>query len=250
MVDYSKNKSSKVRSPFRPFSTIHHPPNKKSPSKHYIVASFLYICPANMKFTVLSPRLLLLFVVTTCLWAACEEYPAVPKPRAYPRVVYPTKAYQPFDANYCRFTFDMPAYAKLERDTTFFEGKPGSDCWFNLTIPALSATIHCSYYPVTNRKRFDELLQDAFVMAQKHNVRASYIEEIPVSRPADRVHGMIFNIEGPAASSYQFYLTDSTRHFLRGALYFNTKTKPDSLAPVMAFVKRDIDKLAETLKWR
>ncbi len=180
---------------------------------------------------------------------ACEERIAVPKPRAYPRVVYPEKVYKPFDASYCHFTFDMPVYAAIERDTAFFDEKPRDDCWFNLDVPSLSATIYCSYYPLKGRKDFDELVRDAFEMTQKHNIKASYIEEIPVHRPADQVYGIIFNVEGPAASSYQFFLSDSTRNFVRGALYFNTKARPDSLAPVVEFMKKDLNRMVETLRW-
>lgn len=183
------------------------------------------------------------------LTAACDEAVAIPKPRAYPRVIYPKKEYQPFDKSYCSFTFDMPKYAVIEQDTSFFDQKAKNDCWFNLQVPALNAKLHCSYYPVTSRARFDELVQDAFTMAQKHNIKASYIEEISVHRPADRVHGVVFAIEGPAASAYQFFLTDSTANFLRGALYFNAQSRQDSLAPVVAFMKQDVNRLIETLRW-
>ena len=191
-----------------------------------------------------------LFLLSLTLFqTACEERIAVPKPRAYPRVVYPEKVYKNFDASYCAFTFEMPAYATIERDTAFFDEKPRDECWFNLNVPALNATIYCSYYPLNGRKDFDDLVRDAFEMTQKHNIKASYIEEIPVHRPVDRVHGVVFNVEGPAASSYQFFLSDSTRNFVRGALYFNTQARPDSLAPVVAFMKQDLNRLVETLRW-
>lgn len=186
------------------------------------------------------------------LLPACQsdDTADVPRPRAYPRVIYPERGYTALGAQYCDFTFERPQYANLERDTTFFDEKAGSDCWFNLDVPSLNAKIYCSYYPVTSPARFDELVQDAFVMAQKHNIKASYIEEIPVHRSAAHVHGMLFNIEGAAASPCQFYLTDSTHHFLRGALYFNAKSRPDSLAPVVEFLKKDVGHLVETLQWQ
>ena len=182
--------------------------------------------------------------------AACDEYVPVPKPRAFPKVVYPEKAYAPFDQTYCHFTFDMPKYAVVEHDTTFFGEKPKSDCWFNISVPDLNAKVYCSYYPVTSRARLDELVQDAFTMAQKHNIKANYIEEIPVHRQAAKVHGIVFSIDGAAASSYQFFLTDSTRNFLRGALYFNGQIQPDSMAPVLSFMKQDVNRLVESLKWQ
>ncbi len=183
------------------------------------------------------------------LLGACGEPTPVPKPRAYPRVDYPAKNYRLFNEGSCDFTFDMPEYAVVEHDTTFFDKKPDSDCWFNLLAPSLNAIIYCSYYPVTSRARFEELRADAYTLAQKHNIRASYIEEMVIHRPDDRVHGVLFNIEGQAASAYQFFLTDSTRHFVRGALYFKTQARPDSLAPVVDFMRKDVDRLAATLKW-
>ncbi len=185
----------------------------------------------------------------TFLLAACDEYVPVPKPRAYPRVIYPEKSYRPFDQGYCNFTFDLPTYAVVERDTTFFDERPASDCWFNITVPALNAAIYCSYYPVTSRARLDKLVEDAFTMANKHNIKANYIDQIPVHRDENHVHGIIFSIDGPTASAYQFFVTDSTENFLRGALYFNTQARPDSLAPVLAFMKEDVNRMLGTLKW-
>lgn len=181
--------------------------------------------------------------------AACEDYTPVPKPRAYPRVEYPQKAYKPFDETYCAFTFDQPVYAAIEHDTTYFDEKAKHDCWFNITVKQLNAKIFCSYNPIKTRADFDELVKDAYEMTNKHNVKASYIEEMKVERPEDHVYGVVFNVEGPAASSYQFFLTDSTKNFLRGALYFNTEARPDSLAPVVQFMRVDLDRMMGTLKW-
>lgn len=194
-------------------------------------------------------RLPLIVYFLSLFFAACDEYVPVPKPRAFPRVIYPEKTYQSFQQTGCGFIFEAPKYAVIERDSTFFDEKVKSDCWFNIAVPSLNAKIHCSYYPITGRARFDELVQDAFTMAQKHNIKASFIEEIPIHRPADHVHGIVFAIEGAAASSYQFFLTDSTENFLRGALYFNTQARPDSLAPVLAFMRKDVNKIVETLRW-
>jgi len=196
------------------------------------------------------PMRLLLLLMVILLSACAGENVAVPKPRAYPKVTYPEKSYKISDQSYCNFTFEQPVYAVIERDTTFFEEKPDSDCWFNINVPDLNAKIYCSYNPVKDRKGLDKLVQDAFDMAQKHNVKASYIEELIVDLPESDVHGLVFSIDGPAASSYQFFVTDSTRHFLRGALYFNSRANPDSLAPVTAFMRADVNHLISTLKWK
>jgi gliding motility-associated lipoprotein GldD len=194
--------------------------------------------------------LLLICAALAACCLACESDTYVPKPRAYPRVQYPQRAYKPFDANYCNFTFEQPAYATVEQDTTFFEEKAPDPCWFTLQVPQLNAQIHCSYAPLDRAaNRLDKLVEDSYAIANKHNIRANYIAEIPVSRPAQRVYGTIFEIDGATASSYQFYVTDSTRHFLRGALYFRSQAQPDSMAPVIQYMKQDVNHLIETLKW-
>ena len=202
-----------------------------------------------MHYSVFQKYAFLLLCSSLLFWA-CEETLTTPKPRAYPRVVYPKKEYVPFDANYCSFVFEQPAYATIEKDTSFFGEKPQDECWFNLDVKQLNAKIYCSYSPIHSRAELDELVKDAYNMTNKHNIKANYIDEIPINRGKDHVHGVFFSLEGSAASTCQFFVTDSTQHFLRGALYFNTQTKPDSLAPVIQFMKADLNHLVQTVRWK
>ncbi len=194
-------------------------------------------------------RIPLFFILFSLLLTACGEEPALtPKPRGYPRVIYPDKAYQSFAGDYCSFTFEYPTYAKIQQDTTFFGQTPAHPCWFDLYFPDFDSRLHCSYYPISKQKDFNTLKKEAFEMVDWHNKKANYIEEEPVQLP-NQVSGFVFEMQGPAASPVQFYLTDSTDHFLRGALYFNTQARPDSLAPVYAFLKEDVFKMITTLRW-
>jgi gliding motility-associated lipoprotein GldD len=192
----------------------------------------------------------LMFLGLSCLFVvvACEETVYSPKPRGYPKVVYPAKVYQQFDENYCHFTFEYPQYAKIVQDTQFFGEKPSNDCWFDLAIPQYNASLHCCYYPITKEKGLEKLNLDAFELAGKHTIKADYIDNIKVQQSGN-VNGFIFDIQGAVASPYQFYLTDSSKHYFRGSLYFKTHTNADSLAPVLDFVKKDITHLIETFKW-
>jgi hypothetical protein len=45
-------------------------------------------------------------------------------------------------------------------------------------------------------------------------------------------------------------ITDSTRNFLRAALYFNTRIANDSLAPAIEYMKKDVMHLVNTLEWK
>lgn len=191
---------------------------------------------------------ILLFFAT--LLTSCSEPVMNPKPRAYPKVEYPQRTkYDSFHLDACYFTFQVPEYAKVVKDSTFFEKAPPNECWFNIYYPQFQGNIHYSYYPINKLKPFEELKNDAFEMVDWHNKKANFIEEREIRLP-NGVSGYAFNIEGPAASPFQFYLTDSTRHFLRGALYFETSVNPDSIAPVLAFVRDDIIKMIDTFRWK
>lgn len=195
----------------------------------------------------MNPKILLLLLIF--LFQACEDEIYSPKPRGFPKVEFPEKTYVPFTVDYCRFTFEQPVYSVVQQDTLFFDEKPVHPCWFDLYIPDFDARVHCSYYPIDEKNTFDKLTSDAFTMANKHNLKANYIDDLVIKKP-DGTGGIVFNLEGPVASPFQFYLTDSTTHFLRGALYFNTQSRPDSLKPVVEFVKTDIMHLINTFEWQ
>lgn len=190
----------------------------------------------------------LLLFCGVLLFQACEDVIYSPKPRGFPKVEYPEKNYMPFEADYCNFAFERPEYSTIQQDTLFFDEKPIHPCWFDVFIPQFDARIHCSYYPIDEINSFDKLTNDAFVMANKHNLKANYIDDLVIRKP-NGVGGIVFNIEGPVASSFQFYLSDTTSHFFRGALYFNTQARPDSLKPVIEFVKTDIMHMINTFEW-
>jgi gliding motility-associated lipoprotein GldD len=71
-----------------------------------------------------------------------------------------------------------------------------------------------------------------------------------ILRDSVKVYGLIYDIEGNTASSLQFYVTDSTKHFIRGALYFNVRPNIDSVKIVLEFLKKDVLHLIQTLQWK
>ncbi|MBL7818786.1 MAG: hypothetical protein JNL70_27555 [Saprospiraceae bacterium] len=194
-------------------------------------------------------QIILLPFALCLLLIACGEDSFTPKPRGYPRVFLPEKSYRDFDTNFCAFKFQYPTYAQIEQKSLFFDEKPPSNCWFNITVPSLNAEIHFSYYDIKGKTEFEKLRKDAFELAGKHVVKADYIDDHAFVT-SKGVRGFAFDIQGPAACPYQFYMTDSTRHFLRGALYFNAKMQPDSLAPMITFMKQDLVKMMETFEWK
>ena len=190
-------------------------------------------------------------LMISCLifFTACSDNDYTPKPRIYPKVEFPAKAYKAFDATYCDFTFEQPTYIKIIQDKTFFDTLPKHPCWFNIDYPTLGGTLHCTYSAIDQKNTVNKLINDSYRMAEEHTKRAEYIDERAVHNPTDNVYGLLIDIGGPAASPFQFFLTDSTNHFFRGSLYFNTRPNPDSLKPIVNFVKEDIEKMVKTFKW-
>ena len=194
------------------------------------------------------PKYFLLFIILMFL-TSCEELVYTPKPRGYPKIEYPPKAYQNFELSDCSIMqFEYPKYAKIQRDSLFLNQKIEHPCWFDIYFPMYDSRLHCSYRPIDKATSFEKLREDAFKMANEHNVKADYIDELPVNKP-NGVSGFVFDIEGAAASPFQFYLTDGKKHFFRGALYFNTQARPDSLAPLHDFLKQDVMKLIDSFEW-
>jgi len=180
-------------------------------------------------------------LVTSCNQNA--EY--APKPRGYFRLEFPKKEYQNFDSN-ANYTFEYPKYAKMYLDSA--DGNRPN--WYNLTFPQFNARLHISYYKVNSKQEFNELVEDSRKLAFKHTVKATGIDEGLIEKKQNQVYGVFYTIDGNTASSAQFFLTDSNKNFLRAALYFNEKPQPDSIQPVVKFLRTDIDHMIKTLKWK
>lgn len=186
----------------------------------------------NLFFT-----LLIVFILHSC----SQDY--IPKPLGYFRIDLPEKKYQSYIEE-CPFYFDYPVYACIKKSDM-----PGAEpCWLNIEFPEFKAKIHLSYKDVNGN--INEIIEECRTMAYKHAVKADAIDEQIYIDSANFVYGMLYRIKGNTASGLQFYASDSTRHFLRGALYFEVKPNKDSLAPVLGFIEKDIIQLIESLRWK
>jgi len=189
------------------------------------------------------------FIIIIILTSCSQEQFSTPRPHQYPKISFPKTAYAPYVNPDCPFSMEIPAYATTSRKKLMFDAVEADPCWFDIILDDFNATIHCSYYPVGEKHPLDKLINDAFTMASKHNVKASFREEF-IIKNENGSSGLIFKINGPVASPFQFYVTDSTNHFLRGSLYFDTKVVQDSVAPIVDYIEKDIDVLLRTLKWK
>lgn len=179
--------------------------------------------------------------LTGIFMMSCQNPEAVPRPRAYPRVDYPEQAYKTYSSAQCPIAFEYPQYSEInEKDQA---------CWFDIRMPAFKARLHCSYIRVNDRNDFDDLVRDSYTIAERINERANYMVEERIQNK-NGVSGLALIWTGPAASPYHFFLTDSTEHFFKAALYFETQVQPDSLEPIVKFIKIDIDRMIATFNWK
>lgn len=189
--------------------------------------------------------LVLIGLFTIICLSSCGR-DSVPKPRGQIRIDLPEKEYKLFDTVF-PYTFEYPVYAEVVKASSVDKHEMYKR--FNIDIPKLKGTIHLTYEPVMNN--LEILIQDAVDFVYKHVPKATAITKSVVERDVEPVYGTVFNIQGRgAASTYQFYVTDSTNHFMRGALYLNTYTDNDSLRPVVDFLKVDVDHFIKTIQWK
>jgi gliding motility-associated lipoprotein GldD len=184
----------------------------------------------------------IIIIITSLLTGCNEDY--TPKPRGYFRIDVPERSYTSFDTTY-PYTFEYPVYAKVTPDT-----RPSSEqYWINIDFPQYQGRIHVSYKSV--KGNLNEFLEDSRTFVIKHIPKADAIDDSLIYKPDDRVFGLVYYIEGAqAASPCQFFVTDSSEHFLRGALYFNVSPNNDSLAPVIDFIREDIRHILQTFRWK
>jgi len=188
-------------------------------------------------------RQLIFILLISIFFASCEERKIyVPKQRGFFRIDFPEHTTQKFQENY-PYTFSYPTYAKTVADTDYM----AEPYWMNIEFPEFKATIHMSYKNV--KDNLDVFVDDAHFLVFKHDVKAEAIKTQEFHYNDKNVHGLLFDIKGDAASLMQFYITDSTEHFVRGALYFNVAPNKDSLAPVIEFMREDIVDLISSFEW-
>ncbi|HQV84414.1 MAG TPA: hypothetical protein PLO70_05385 [Chitinophagaceae bacterium] len=180
---------------------------------------------------------------------SCNSDYSAGKKKGYFKIDFPEKKYQLFEQPGYPYSFEYPVYANVIKDTTFFEDKAG-DWWINIEVPRFNGRIHVSYKAINDQNNFDSLVRDGFKMAYKQHVDVATGINDSVIRTPNGVEGIYFSLGGNTATANQFFLTDSVKHFLRGALYFNAAPNADSLGVVNDFLKKDLQHLINTLKWK
>jgi gliding motility-associated lipoprotein GldD len=191
--------------------------------------------------------LLLSFFVAIFLITSCKEKP-VNKPKGYFKIDFPKHQYQSFNQEGYPYSFEFPAYANIIKDSSFFGEATENPRWINVDFPKFNSRIYISYKEI-GKNKLDSLLRHSFKLADAHNSKATFKDDSLIITP-NNVNGMLFQLGGNVATANQFFVTDSSKHFLRGALYFDATPNEDSLKIVNDFLLEDMRHLINTLKWK
>jgi len=185
-------------------------------------------------------RFAFLIFISLVLYGCGGDLPT-PKPVGYFRLDIPEPSYVQKNPD-CPFRFEISQHSRLE----FFADR-GEYCWFDINYPQLNAKVHITYKPL--KENLGGHIEHARSMVYEHQIKASGITSKVINRPYSKVYGLTYSLDGQVASPYQFYLTDSTGHFLRGSLYFEARPNPDSLQPALDYVKRDMEYFIDHFEW-
>ena len=207
-----------------------------------------------------------LLLATNILLLSCNS-PYVSKRKAYFKIDLPKRNYVKFDRPGFPYSFEYPAYANIIQDTTYFDASPENPYWINIDFPTLNARVFLSYKIIGGKagykikgadgkykdsigiNTFDNMVNDAFNLTNKNNVISNSIKDSLIFT-SNGINGIFFKVGGNAATAKQFFLSDTTKNFIRGALYFDTTPNADSLKPVEDFLQVDLDHLINTFQWK
>lgn len=188
-------------------------------------------------------RLTLLLCAALMFCFSCKQDYA-PKPLGYNRLTLPEPAYKPLPDT-LPYSFEYSVHSRLLDDTSAISER----YWIEIYYPQIKANVHVTYKPIKNLKFLKEYLDDSYTLTSKHQIKAYAINEVITVTPSGKT-AVIAELEGEVPSQFQFTVTDSSKNFIRGALYFNTQVANDSLAPAIEYMKKEIMHMINTLEWK
>lgn len=207
-----------------------------------------------------------LFIIIAAGCIACNS-PYVSKRTGYFKIKFPEKKYKLFDEPGFPYSFEYPVYANIIKDSTYFDTNPENDYWRNIDFPQFEAKIFLSYKAIGGKalykvkgpggiyrdsvavNQYDKMINDAFNLTNKNDDVATSKKDSLFITDND-IAGLLFKLGGNAATPRQFFMTDTTKNFIRGALYFYATPNADSVRPVTEFLQADIDRLINTFRWK
>jgi gliding motility-associated lipoprotein GldD len=208
------------------------------------------------------PKIFVIFLIGLVTVLSCNSN-FTPKPRSYYKIDFPKRAYQVFKENGFPYEFEYPVYANISKE---YDSSGNNPYWINVNFEKFNGRIYLSYKSIKGnsiykvktengyrdssiKNNFDVLREEAYKLTYKHTVKASGIVDSMFSTN-NGSSGVYFYVAGDAATSRQFYISDTSTHFIRGALYFDASPNSDSLSVVSDFLDADMKHLINTFKWK
>ena len=199
---------------------------------------------SNLWKGILSKSIILFSIIYIIVITSCHnDY--VPKKREFEQIDLPKKSYHIYNKE-LPYSFDIPDYAVVEED----HSKGAEPYWINIHYPEMRASLHLSYKTIDKKNTLQNLVYDTRMLTYKHDMVATGIEEYDIQAADSNTKGLRYEVSGKAATAFQFFLTDTNRHFIRGALYFYSQPNADSMSPVLSFVKADLQQMIKTFEWK
>ncbi len=211
-------------------------------------------------------QVIVIALITVLFFASCNS-PYVSKKRGYFNIELPKRGYQQFDREGFPYSFEYPVYSRIIQDSTYFDSNPENPYWINIDFPQFGGRIFLSYKKIGGKalykikqpdgkykdslgiNEFDKMVTDAFTLTNKNDVVSNSIKDSLIFTP-NHISGVFFKVGGNAATAKQFFLSDTTKNFIRGALYFDVTPNADSLKPVQDFLQTDLEHIINTFKWK
>jgi len=208
----------------------------------------------------------ILLILAAAFVTACNST-YTSKKKGYFRIDLPEHKYVSFDTAGFPYSFEYPVYGNIIKDSTYFDSSPENPFWINIDFPKLNARVFLSYKIIGGKaiyklkqpdgsyrdsagiNQFDKMVNDAFNLTNKNQAVTSSIKDSLFITP-NGITGVFFKVGGNAATAKQFFLSDTTKHFLRGALYFDATPNADSLRPIQDFLQADLDHLLKSFRWK
>ncbi len=180
-------------------------------------------------------QLTILGIIISCYSISCNST-YTSKKRGYFKIDFPEKKYVKFSEPGFPYTFEYPVYARIVKDSTYFENTPDNPYWINIDFASFRGKIFISYKTIGGKSiykiktpsgykdsagvnSFENLVNDSYKLSYKNDIKAYSINDSVMHTPND-LTGIFFSLSGNVATSNQFFLSDSTKHFFAGSLIF------------------------------
>ncbi|MCP9752567.1 hypothetical protein [Ferruginibacter sp. HRS2-29] len=208
----------------------------------------------------------IIIALSAACWMACNS-PYTSRKKGYYNIELPQHSYRDFNRESFPYSFQYPAYANIIQDSTYFDASPENNFWINIDFPQFNARVFLSYKAIGGKaiykikqkdgsyrdslgiNEFERMRNDAYTLTNKNGEVASSIKDSQFVTK-NGIGGIYFKVGGNAATGRQFFMTDTTHHFIRGALYFEATPNADSIRPVQDFLQKDIEHLISTFRWK